>query len=114
MSRTEGAPIHTSVWFRAIGAFCVIAVLYWCLRPSKVDLNPDTYEIAIALYRVCNQQDGDGLQAIQVRLSELSTTAENDSSIAHLQGIVDKADAGEWATAMQRTRQTLDDQVSGL
>jgi hypothetical protein len=97
----------------ALAAVVLLAVLGWFSWPSKVKLSPDTYEIAIALYRVCNQQDMEGLQQIQSQLSQRSNPTDADNlAINYLQCIVEEARAGNWKTAMRQTRDTLEDQTA--
>jgi len=89
-----------------------MAAVTWSLWPRGTELSHDSYDLAIALYRVCNQQDDEGLRQIQGNLDDLrSTVASSDASIAHLQRIVDDAQRGEWKTAMRDTRDVLEDQA---
>jgi len=113
MKHASVKPSKSTVWMPLVGVICGIAVLSWVFWPSRVALTPDTYPIAVALYRVCNQQDGSGLEKIQARLSELDADGVTDASVEHLQGIVDEADSGQWQSAMKRARRAMDDQVSG-
>lgn len=97
------------------GLLVAASVLAWFLWPSKVELSPDTYDVAIALYRVCNQRDEDGLEQVQQKLDDLSAAAApGDTGLAHLQSIIDEAEAGQWKAAMMQTRTALADQTREL
>ena len=99
----------------AIGMLLVVTALAWQFRRRPVELSSDTYDIAVALYRVCNQQHEQGLDQIQLQLDELGTKADpNDAAIVHLQWIVDEAESGDWTSAMRHTRDALEDQVSEI
>lgn len=99
----------------AVCAVLVIAVaLGWHLWPRKVTLPADSYDFAIALYRVCNQQDEQGLRQLQQKLDELNAIAsptETAMAMAHLQQIIDQAESGNWDLAMRQTRSALADQT---
>ena len=104
---------HQSNKYIASVAMMLSVALAWFFWPSKVKLSPDTYEISIALYRVCNQQDVEGLQQIQSKLSQRNNAPDTDKlSIMYLQRIVDDARAGNWNAAMRQTRDTLEDQTA--
>lgn len=114
MNRSHHGRNRYLTQYIALPTLAILAGLVWFLWPSKVELSPDTYEIAIALYRACNQQDVDSLQQIQDKLSQLSNATDTDNlSVTYLQQIVNEARAGNWATAMQHTHEALADQTSG-
>ena len=98
----------------ACSALALVIALGWFLWPQKVKLSADTYDIAIALYRVCNQQDQQGLAKVQKQLDQLNVTADPGGAIAHLQSIMDEAQSGQWTLAMRHTREALDDQTREL
>jgi lipopolysaccharide biosynthesis regulator YciM len=82
------------------------------LWPREVKLSADTYDLAVALYRVCNQQDPQGLAQVQQQLDEFTTAVDDeDGGIARLQEIIDDAEAGHWTMAMKQTRNALAAQV---
>ena len=100
--------------FLAAAALAGMAILGWCIWPSKTTLTGDSYDIAIALYRVCNQQDQEGLQKIERKIDELQSVAAADSrALQQLRRIVADAQAGSWQAAMRETRKTLADQAPG-
>ena len=114
MERSQQAWNRVSVCYAALGTLAILAALSWCLWPTKLELSDDTYDVAIALYRVCNQQDDEGLRLIQRKLDELKNlVASDDPAITHLQHIVDEARSGSWTAAMRHTRKALEDQVPG-
>lgn len=114
MERSKRAWSRRSVWYTALGTLAVLTGLSWYFWPAKLELSDDTYDVAIALYRVCNQQDDEGLRVIQSKLDELkSVVSSDDPAITHLQYIVDEARSGSWTAAMRHTRNALEDQISG-
>lgn len=114
MDPTQRGWNRRSVWGAALATLAVVAALSWYLAPSRVQLSPDTYDIAVALYRVCNQQDRAGLEQIQDKLHDLGdATDANDPSISHLRSIVAEARTGQWSLAMRRAHKALQDQVPG-
>ena len=113
MKRKQKSSNLRAAWYVCSGTLVFVAVLTWFLYPAKTQLPGDTYDIAIALYRVCNQQDDQGLLQIQSKLDELKTVvATDDPAITLLQRIVDDAQAGSWTSAMRDARSTLEDQSS--
>lgn len=94
-----------------IAAGLLLAVLVWWFSSDSIKLDDDSYEIAIALYRVCNQKDDSGLDSIRVRLAELDESDSREREVRVLQEIIDTAEK-DWESAMKRTRSLLDDQVA--
>ena len=78
--------------------------------PSKIELNEHEYEIAIALYRVCNQKSEEGLAKIEELIAQDKgeDEYEKDSS---LMPIIAWARSGDWEIALVSCREILDDQV---
>jgi len=103
-----------SHFYLAMTAVALLAGLSWFFWPTERQLSPDSYELTIALYRVCNQQDLEGLQQIQKSLQQLDkATRADDQEIKLLQQIIDEAQSGKWTSAMKRTHEVLEDQTSG-
>ena len=95
-------------------AVALVAGLSWFFWPTKQQLSPDSYKLTIALYRVCNQQDLEGLQQIQSSLQQLDeATGADDQEIKILQQIIDEAQSGKWTSAMKHAHAALEDQTSG-
>jgi hypothetical protein len=90
-------------------ASCLI--LLWWFWPAKVELSDSEYEVAIALYRVCNQMNDDGLVRIENLLAE-TKGSEFDQQVSPLQSILDLAKLGRWKEASEACRLVLDDQVT--
>lgn len=112
MDRSQQSWNRRPIMWSVLAATVLTGALSWAFWPAKVELSPDAYEIAIALYRVCNQQDQQGLQQVQSKLHQLSQTTDADEpSIERLQRIVAEAQAGEWRSAMRHTHETLEDQT---
>jgi hypothetical protein len=103
-----------SHFYLAVAAVALVAGLSWFFWPPKQQLSPDSYKLTIALYRVCNQQDLEGLQQIQISLRQLDeATGSDDQEIKLLQQIIDEAQSGKWTSAMKRAHAALEDQTSG-
>lgn len=93
-------------------ALALLLALTWTMWSSSVELSPSTYDLAIALYRACNQQDDEGLRQIQSELTELaSQVGPEQEEIVKLQRIIDDARDGSWKSAMQQVHRVLNDQV---
>ena len=114
MTRSQSTGNRSSTWFTALAVLTLVTGVIWSVWPSKVELTADSYDIAIALYRVCDQRETEGLQKIQGKLIELTTDGANDDAIMHLQRIVDEAEAGNWTAAKRHAHDALKDQASGL
>jgi hypothetical protein len=82
----------------------------WWLWPQKCILSDSEYDIALALYRVCNQSSEDGLARIEILLFE-SERADSDGQSPQLKAIIAQAKAGKWKDAAKACRRILDDQV---
>ena len=89
---------------------CVVAARL--LPGSSVKLNDDGYNLTIALYRVCNQQDEEGLLEIAVHLDQaIDANGGADPQQEALESIVQDARAGQWESAMRECRSLLEDQA---
>lgn len=101
--------------YYVIVALTLLSMITWLAWPAKVELSPETYDIAIALYRVCNQRDESGLQQIQASLSKLPDQSDAaETSVALLQQIIDDAKSSNWTSASRRTHELLQEQASGV
>src|SRR5690606_5358565 len=75
------------------------------------EVSPDTYELAKALYTVCNRKDAQQLKSFQQLVDqthESSKISEEEKEL--LDWIAELAEQGDWAKAQQQTRQLLEDQ----
>ncbi|MEM0924907.1 MAG: hypothetical protein AAGJ83_02610 [Planctomycetota bacterium] len=82
------------------------------LRPAKVSLDPGGYEIAMALYRVCNQRSDVGLDQLEIKLREYElASGPNQEQASELRAIVSEARDGNWESALRSCRKLLEDQV---
>ena len=96
----------------SIGLIVALAIGIWFFWPSKVILDQRSYEIAIALYRVCDQEDVDGLEKLQTLLDEhAGTEGTSAAATAAIQEIIDLGRTSNWEQATQATRKIMDDQV---
>lgn len=89
----------------------LILLSLWWLWPRKSTLSDSEYDIALALYRVCNQSSEEGLARIEVLLSELEGP-EIDGQNPQLQAIMAQAKSGRWKDATKACRRVLDEQVT--
>lgn len=113
MSHSTTRGFRQRAGYLAAGLAVGVALLCWSLWPRQVELSADAYEIAIALYRVCNQQDEGGLAQLQQKLDELNASGTpKDAARTRLQSIIDEAEAGDWNSAMRHTRVALENQTS--
>lgn len=95
----------------ALFAAAVIGSVFW-YWPSKVQLDANTYEIAISLYRTCNQRDLQGLKAVQDKLNEFAQDDQLDpNGLPEIQSIIDLGLEENWRQAMVDARDLLDQQV---
>ncbi len=88
----------------------LVLITLWWMWPQKVVLSQSEYDIAVALYRVCNQSSDEGLAKVEALLAEAENAGPNgdDSS---LQPIIATAKAGQWKAAAKACRRVLDDQI---
>ncbi len=88
-------------------------VAFLSLRSSGYgEVSDKTYEIATAMYSVCNRQDAAKLtsidQLVQKRRADSSITIEEARM---LREILELAQAGDWQTATGEARRLMNDQV---
>lgn len=89
----------------------------WWLRRPAVQLDQASYEVTLALYRVCNQRNTDGLDQVEELLANSQHTDTEPlrtvSSESHdaIQRVIDLAKTGEWDRATRECRMLMDDQV---
>lgn len=88
-------------------------VAFLSLRSSGYgEVSDKTYEIATAMYSVCNRQDAAKLASIDQLVQ--SVTADNSITFEEatmLREILAFAQAGDWQTATSEARRLMDDQV---
>lgn len=82
----------------------------WWMWPQKVALSQSEYDIAMALYRVCNQSSDEGLAKVEALLAEDENAGPNGNG-SSLQPIIATAKSGQWKAAAKACRQVLDDQI---
>ena len=111
-------PKQDSVDRRPLAIFLVVliaaisAVVVWMNLGGTASLNEDGYAVTMALYRVCNQRDEEGLQKVEEMLASLTTDESGvDSQKEIIVPIVVEARAGNWDEAMQACRDLMDAQV---
>ncbi|MEM1228412.1 MAG: hypothetical protein AAGJ40_22195 [Planctomycetota bacterium] len=83
--------------------------LWWTSR-SPVPLDNDQYAITLALYRVCNQRNADGLDELE-RLLDSSSAKSEGNAITSIRDVIREARDGDWEGATSGCRRLLDDQA---
>lgn len=96
-----------------VAGLVACGVIAWFSFKSPVRLDGDHYEMTVALYRVCNQQDQEGLVRIKAMLDQQPTAADERSAQDEaIESIVSQAEAGAWQDAMATCRLLLEEQVA--
>ncbi len=88
----------------------LLLITLWWFWPQKVVLSESEYDVALALYRVCNQKSEDGLERVEALLREKDRSGSGSTSLA-IQSIMAQAKSGQWEDAAIDCRRVLDDQV---
>lgn len=103
-------------------ALGVAAVIYVAWPSSTVTLDEPGYDVAVALYRACNQKNIEAVKHLDQRMEDLflrsgfagdlrQTGPSDDAQHRALQQIVNEAQQGRWEQAMVSCRDLLQDQV---
>lgn len=110
---SDGRPRLQLPAFKMLLALAIGSAVFWTWPSKSIKLNPDGYAIATALYRVCNQQDVDGLRQIDVHVRQATDSGAlpNNQQMAILQ-IMRDARSGNWEVAMKQCRSLLENQVT--
>ncbi len=103
---------NDSTWYVAVLLVSCLAAYLVFSRCGYGDVSNESYEIATALYSVCNRQDSSKLTSI----SDLLNSAEAEKTItpaeaSMLRKILDQAAASNWAAATAESRKLMEDQV---
>lgn len=94
-----------------LSCFAAVAVIVlWFLWPQKAALSESEYDVAIALYRVCNQSSEAGLAKIEILMAE-HNAANSSGEDSPLSPIIITAKAGKWQAAAKACRIVLDEQI---
>ena len=89
--------------------FCLLIAL-GCNQYGEV--SPRAYEISTSLYSTCNREDAARVAAVKKVIADsLEDEAITPTEEAWLMEIVKKAEANDWATAMQDARTMMIEQV---
>ena len=101
---------------------CMAVVVYVAWPSSTVTLDEPGYDVAVALYRACNQKNIEAVKQLDQRMGALflrsgfpgdsrQTRPSDDAQHRALQRIVDDAQQGRWERAMISCRDLLRAQV---
>ncbi len=108
-----GHPVNSSgpatrrwTWVLTVAALMGIAG-WWAMSRPRIELSERGYDVTIALYRICNGRDADGLAKVE----RLMTEGEGGQSDQEIFEIISLAKSGEWKVAQSMCRQLLEDQV---
>ena len=95
-------------------AACALFVLTQNIACRKYgDVSPKAYDIAKALYSVCNRKDETALERVEQLIDEAAANSEiSDDEQGHLLDIVTTARTGDWQTAMGDARTMMSDQIT--
>ncbi|QDV25465.1 hypothetical protein [Aureliella helgolandensis] len=95
-----------------LAAVVLIGLGYWWFSPEYGETSQLGYDCAIALYSACNQQDVQKLKQIAV-IVETSVDANqlSEREMQWLQDIIALGQAGEWKTAIAKTRLLMETQL---
>lgn len=89
------------------------AAVFMFARRGYGEVSEKSYEIATALYSVCNRRDSSKLPDIGALLdsavAEASISAEE---AVMLRDIADQAASGDWKSAIRESRRLMEDQVN--
>lgn len=91
-----------------IGLLAIAAVGWFWPQPVKLDAFQ--YDLAMALYRVCNQHSDEGLAKVETLIAD-AAAAEPNREPSPLLPIIATARTGNWNEACQACRDMLEDQV---
>lgn len=90
---------------------CLFCTTSGCTGYGKV--SDRTYELAKALYSICNAKDEQRLVKIRTMISdEKPGVAMTAREIDWLENIVEQAEAGQWDSASAKARQLMEDQAA--
>ena len=93
----------------------VMAALVCCIAvgcQQYGEVSPKAYEVAKALYSICNRKDVPRLKEVEALIVTASDSSELSASEQEwLLAIVEKARAGKWTYAMQDARVMMSEQV---
>lgn len=107
MNQNQNSGAKPWIWISLI-VFLLAVASIWLMRPSPVVMDEDGYQVAMALYKVCNQRNEAGLDQIEERLSDMEPESQQ---VAALELVLSDARSGEWESALEDCRKLLDDQV---
>jgi len=95
-----------------LACLLLLGLAAWWYSQSSPKLSERHYDMTLALYRICNQQDADALQRFEAKVLK---TSEDEGDVGtlppSLQGILDDARSGNWERAMLECREVMDSQI---
>ena len=112
-NRMVAANVTKNIPMTALIILFVGLVIHWAWPRSPVELSRDGYAITTALYRVCNQQDRNGLKEIDEHLQQATRSRKlPDDQRDVILVIIRDAQSGNWNGAMKQCRDLLEDHVT--
>ncbi len=109
---TRRSTTKPSILFVAVIGVLAIAWAGWWMLWSPVRLHERDYDTVLALYRVCNQRNIEGLEQIESQLFGPTMASPNVSaSRVAVENVIRKAKSGRWDDAQRDCRRLLEDQV---
>jgi hypothetical protein len=114
LSKRPAAAAGSSRWLLSgvVGLVLIVGIVVLLNLRQPVSLTDDQYRATIALYRVCNQRDAEGLAAIEQRLRAADDGGvAADEATAVIEAVIQLAREGEWDRATEDCRILMEDQV---
>ncbi len=107
-----GGASRRSRWLLAALSLAIVAIAIFVWPQSSVEMDERGYAIALALYRACNQSDGQAINQIEQILDEWVAEQERPSEQQQAIGeIIADAKQEQWAKAARACRELLDAQA---
>ena len=95
-------------WKLSIGAAVLLVAGWWFWTRQEVQLDDNSWNLAVALYSACNRQNEKQLQAVaKLWQEQLDLTPDGSASLESLQQIIETAEAGQWREATRRCHEVM-------
>ena len=89
----------------------LVALLAWFLTRGYGEVCPQTYEFSKALYSACQTKDPLRLSKVEELLNGDQGSQLPPHERRWLEGILERAQAGDWDSATRDSRRMMEDQV---
>ncbi|TWT89384.1 hypothetical protein [Neorhodopirellula pilleata] len=111
-NRSAG-PSKQRSWSIAFASLVVlVSSAYWLWPTPTVTLDDAGYQLTMALYRICNQEDAEGLEKVARSLDQSPELQSLSNESRHaIAMVISRAKVGDWKDALTTCRKLMDDQV---